>query len=59
MAGTVSQWITFHFCHFQTLFAGLNGLKPASGKKHFLPAKMPTLDIGGDHDGDSGRGFSQ
>ena len=33
----------FHFCHFLPLFAGLNRLKPASGKKHFLPAEMPTL----------------
>ena len=35
----------FHFCHFLPLFAGLNRLKPASGKKHFLPAEMPTLIV--------------
>ena len=33
----------FHFCHFLPLFAGSNWLKPAGGKKHFLPAEMPTL----------------
>ena len=33
------------FCHFLPLFAGLNRLKPASGKKHFLPAEMPTLAL--------------
>ena len=32
----MSQWVIF-------IFAGLNRLKPASGKKYFVPVKMPTL----------------
>ena len=32
-----------HFLPFSAIFAGFNRLKPASGRKHFMPAEMPTL----------------